>query len=117
MDRELRVLALLAQLQRISPADAKTAARLTVRNADGDFIGEALLSDKAITALTESTFSLNLHLQNESAAPGADIDPDLEAELEEHCLGLDIEYLMAIAEQDPHRAVAAFDEITAEGEL
>ncbi|MGW1409507.1 hypothetical protein [Streptomyces sp. NPDC002403] len=117
MDRELRILALLAQLQRLSPADAKTAARLTMRNADGDFIGEALLSDKAVTALTESTLSLNLHLQSEPTAPSTDIDPDLEAEFEEHCLGLDTEYLMAIAEQDPHRAVAAFDEITAEGDL
>ncbi|WP_399559253.1 hypothetical protein OH809_44945 (plasmid) [Streptomyces sp. NBC_00873] len=119
MDRELRILALLAELQQLSPADAKTAARLTVRNADGDFIGEALLSDKAVAALTDSTVSMNSYLENEraTAVPGTDIDPDLEAEFEEYCIGLDTDLLMSMAAQDPNQAVAAFDEITADGEL
>ncbi|WP_331723442.1 hypothetical protein [Streptomyces atratus] len=97
MDRELRVLALLAQLQRLSPADAKTAARLTVRNSDGEFIGEALLSDKAVTALTESTLSLNLHLQSEPTAPGTDIDidPHLVAAIEDHFAKVDPESYLA----------------------
>ncbi|WP_331746840.1 hypothetical protein [Streptomyces sp. NBC_00842] len=118
MNRDLLVLALLAQLQQLSPAEAKTAARLTVRNADGDFLGEALLSDKAVDALVDSTTSLNAYLENEPAAvPGTDIDPDLEAEFEEHCIGLDTDFLMSMAAQDPNQAVAAFDEITREGEL
>jgi hypothetical protein len=51
------------------------------------------------------------------SASGTDIDPLLEQDLEEHCIGLDTDFLMSMAAQDPHRAVAAFDEITREGEL
>lgn len=116
MDRELRILALLAELQQLSPADTETAARLTVRNADGDFLGEALLSDKAVAALADATVSMNAYLENERAA-GSSIDPLLEAEFEEHCIALDAEHLMSVAARDPREAVAEFDEITRDGEL
>ena len=116
--RDLKALALLAQLQQLSPTDAETAVRLTLRTAAGDYLGEALLSAKAVDALTDATCSLNAFLET----GGGDITPlnepvlhpELEADLEEYCIGLPVDELMAMAAQDPRQAVAAFDDITAE---
>ena len=41
------------------------------------------------------------------------VDPALVDELEQHCLGMDADFLMDLAAKDPNSAVAAFDEIFA----
>lgn len=103
--------------------DTDNAGRIMVLGPTGAFVGDATLSTRdlqiaikalnAAKALTEATRGLNL--------PGdAPLDPVLEADLEEHCIGLDTEFLMDLAAQDPNSAVAAFDEITSQwdgGEL
>jgi hypothetical protein len=43
---------LLAQLQRLAGADGETGLRLTIRSADGDYIGEVKLPAKAGESLT-----------------------------------------------------------------
>lgn len=97
--------------------DTENAGRILVLGPTGTFIGDVKLSKRdvqiatqalmAAQALTEATRGMNL--------PGdTHVDPALENELEEHCIGLDTDMLMDLAAQDPNRAVAAFDEITAQ---
>lgn len=94
--------------------DTDNAGRIMVLGPTGAFIGGVKLSSRdvqiavqAITAaraLIEATKGMQL--------PGdAPLDPVLENELEEHCIGLDTDHLMDLAAQDPNSAVAAFDEI------
>jgi hypothetical protein len=96
--------------------DTDNACRLMLLGPTGAFVGDASLSTRdmqiaikalaAAKALTEAT--------RELALPGdADLDPVLEQDFEEHCIGLDADFLMDLAAQDPNSAVAAFDEITA----
>ena len=94
--------------------DTENAGHILILGPTGKFIGDMQLSPKdvqiatqaltAARALTEATKGMNL--------PGdTPIDPALENELEEHCIGLDADHLMDLAAQDPNSAVAAFDEI------
>ncbi|MGV2914702.1 hypothetical protein [Streptomyces alfalfae] len=100
--------------------DTENACRLLILGPTGQFVADASLSardvdtaTKALTAakaLTEATRDI--------AIPGdTKLDAALEADLEQHCIGLDTDFLMDLAAKDPNSAVAAFDEITAEGEL
>jgi hypothetical protein len=101
--------------------DTENAGRLMLLGPTGQFIGDASLSTRdmqtaikalaAAKALTEATRGMHL--------PGdAELDPKTEADFEEYCIGLDTEFLMDLAEQDPNSAVAAFDEITSvDGDL
>jgi hypothetical protein len=73
MDRELsnddlRAIELLHQLQALSPEDAETAVRMTLRMPNGHLVGEALLSAKAVEALTDDTISLNAYLADQDPA-------------------------------------------------
>lgn len=136
MDRRTRlVLSLLAELQRLTVDGAETAARLTLRTATGEFIGDIPLPDMSAEALTETVRSLadmgekppatryDTPVTFELAGPAPEpvpapelvrIDPVLEAEFEEYCIGLDTDFLVEMAAQDPMAAVAAFDEITSD---
>jgi hypothetical protein len=103
--------------------DTDNACRLMLLGPTGTFVADASLSTRdmqiavkalaAAKALTEATRGLNV--------PGdADLDPVLEQDFEEYCIGLDPEFLMDLAAEDPNSAVAAFDEITSQwdgGEL
>lgn len=116
------ILDLLAAFLGLSD-DTENAGRLMLLSPTGAFVGDASLSTRdmqiaikalaAAKALTEATQDLTL--------PGdAPLDPRLEADLEEYCIGLDTDFLMDIASEDPNSAVAAFDEITSQwdgGEL
>lgn len=99
--------------------DEQNAGRLMLLGPTGAFVGDASLSIrdmeiaiKALTAakaLTEATRGMSL-------PDAAELDPRLEADLEEHCIGLDTEFLMDLAREDPNSAVAAFDEITTDAD-
>lgn len=99
--------------------DTDHAGRIMLLTSTGQFVGDVSLSDRdvqiaikalaAAQALTEATADLEV-----PGSTPADIKvaPELEADLEEHCFGLDADFLMEMAAQDPSKAVAAFDEIT-----
>ncbi|MFF8910623.1 hypothetical protein [Streptomyces olivaceoviridis] len=114
------ILDLLAAFLGLSD-DTENAGRLMLLGPTGTFVGDASLSTRdmqiAIKAL-EAAKALN-HATRGLDLPGDQLDPALENELEEHCIGLDTEFLMDLAAQDPNSAVAAFDEITTQwdGEL
>ncbi|MFD3337405.1 hypothetical protein ACFWV1_32960 [Streptomyces sp. NPDC058700] len=109
---EMHAAALLLQLQALSPKDAATAIRISLRMPDGTYLGDALLSRNAADALTDATLALVVY---RDAQPDDGIDDLLIADLEEYCLGLDADGLLAVAATDPASAVAAFDEITGFG--
>lgn len=99
--------------------DTDNAGRIMLLGPTGAFVGDATLSVRdmqiaikaleAAQALIEATQGLDL--------PGdAPLDPALENELEEYCIGLDTDELMELAAQDPSSAVAAFDQITSQDE-
>ncbi|MEW2267893.1 hypothetical protein [Streptomyces sp. NPDC047868] len=95
--------------------DTENAGRLMLLSSTGQFVGDASLSARdiqiaikalaAAKAFTDATADITI--------PGeTKVDAYLEADLEEHCLGLDADLLMAMAEEDPSEAVAVFDKVT-----
>jgi hypothetical protein len=120
------LLNLYAQLLKLSD-DTTVAGRFILLGTDGAIVANGTLTasdiDAATTALT--LFNEAKAATEEATRPTPDsvpavaLDPALENQLEEYCIGLDAEFLMQLAEQDPNAAVAAFDEITAQwdGEL
>jgi len=95
--------------------DTENAGRLMLLSPTGQFVGDASLSSRdidiaikalaAAKAFTDATADIDI--------PGeTKVDAHLEADLEEHCLGLDADLLMAMAEEDPAEAVAVFDKVT-----
>ena len=99
--------------------DTENAGRLMLLGPTGAFVGDASLSTRdmriavkalaAAKALTDATRGMEL--------PGdVPLDAELEADLEEYCIGLDTDYLFGLAAQDQAAAVAEFDEITSDVE-
>jgi hypothetical protein len=68
MDNEIRAMELLAQLLRLDADNPNTALRLSIRTADGEWVGEAALSAKAAEALTDGTRSVADHADDLRAA-------------------------------------------------
>ncbi|MGW5529414.1 hypothetical protein [Streptomyces xanthochromogenes] len=129
MDQHAMLLALLNQLQALSPKQDGTAVRLTLRTATGDFLGEALVSEKAMGELTAWTAALNACREAapteptpEVAADADDLDPLLLAALEDHFEAIDpMSYMPDVyAAESPEAAEAAFDQMVTgdwDGEL
>jgi hypothetical protein len=126
MDRSTYLLGqLLDELQKLNPivtgsTEPPVAARISLRAGNGHLVGgDALLCEKALDALLDAVRSLNAYAQHAGPDREQDIDPLLEADFEESCIGFDVDHLMSLAVQDPHRAVAEFDQVTADedGEL
>jgi hypothetical protein len=114
---------LLDELQKLNPTltgdtDHPVGARLSLRAGDGRLVGgDAILSEKAIHALLDAVKAVNAYASQD--VPDEGIDPLLEADFEEYCIGLPVEHLLALAAQDPKQAVADFDAATSDvdGEL
>jgi len=116
-DQTQAALRLLAELQNATQVDTQAipdqtpAARITIRTPDGEYIGEALLSTRATNEIANVVSCAAAYPLTKTRTP---IEAYLEAEIDEHCIGLDTDYLMAMAATDPRQAVAAFDKITAD---
>jgi hypothetical protein len=131
MDQHAMLLALLNQLQALSPKQDGTAVRLTMRTATGDFLGEALISEKAMGELTAWTAALNacreaLPAEPEpvAAAPvgDTDVDPLLIADMEDYFSAIDpVSYWPDVyAAESPEAAQAAYEQMVTDewdGEL
>lgn len=122
---DLHALQLLAALQEVGDidllvnADQTPTVRVTIRTPDGEYIGEALLgirgTDEATKALgVVAEYALRKPLANPDQAADPVLHPEALAELEEHCIGLNVDELLARAETDPQGAVEAFDWITSD---
>lgn len=130
MDREFtpdeqRIIDFHQQLIALSDS-TEVAGRYILLGPDGTPVANGTLSAADLETATDALTSVNAYraATDESTdlppVPTVDLDPGLEAELEEYCIGLDAEFLMDLASQDTNSAVAAFDEITAQwdgGEL
>lgn len=110
---DLRAIELVRQLQALSPEDAETAVRITVRNATGRLVGEALLTEEAAAALTDAVHSMNEYAADtEAEQPSTpDLDPLLIASIEDHFDTVDPKsYLQNIKQAaDEDAAVAAYE--------
>lgn len=99
--------------------DTENAGRLMLLSPTGQFVGDASLSardiDIAIKALTAAKAFTDATADIEMP-DGTTVDAYLEGDLEEHCLGLDADFLMELAAEDPNAAVAAFDEIASQSD-
>lgn len=115
-DSQPVILDLLNAFLSLSP-DTDNAGRLMLLGPTGAFVGDASLSTRdmqiaikalaAAKALIDATAGMEL--------PGdAPLDPVLEAELEQYCIGLNTDELFDLAAEDQAAAVAAFDEITSD---
>ncbi|MYR75202.1 MULTISPECIES: hypothetical protein [unclassified Streptomyces] len=117
---DLHALQLLAELRRLTNPDQPTAIRLIALTGDGDYIGDVTLPTPGLEHTTQAVSAVADYATRapENFAPnqGADgLDPLLIAQLEDHCISLDPDYLMAMAVINPDQAVAAFDQITDDG--
>ncbi|AKZ60721.1 hypothetical protein SAM23877_p012 (plasmid) [Streptomyces ambofaciens ATCC 23877] len=121
-ENDLRLMALIEQILGLSQ-DTEVAGRIMLLGPTGQFIGDASLSTADLEAATEALAQWNAtkaaHQETLPPAPTVAVDPVLEAELEEYCIGLDAGFLMQVAQEDPNCAVAAFDEAVSDwdGEL
>lgn len=112
--QEAALFDLLTEIVSLSD-DTENAGRIMVLGPDGKFIGDAALSARDIQIATKALAAARAFTE---AAKGiefpadADLDPVLEQDFEEYCVGLDPDFLMGMAAEDPNSAVAAFDEIT-----
>lgn len=103
--------------------DTENAGRIMVLGPDGKFIGDAALSARDIQIATKALAAAKAFTEATKGIEfpaDASLDPVLEQDFEQYCIGLDPDFLMDMASQDPNSAVAAFDEITGQwdgGEL
>ncbi|MGQ4437881.1 hypothetical protein ACN6LI_003246 [Streptomyces violaceoruber] len=113
-ENDLRLIAFMEQILNLSQ-DTDIAGRIMLLGPTGEFIGDASLSPADLEAATRFLAQGNAaKAAHEDTVPPAPVptvpvDPALEAELEEYCIGLDTDFLMGLAADDPRRAVAAFD--------
>ncbi|MFI6653197.1 hypothetical protein ACIBI8_37110 [Streptomyces sp. NPDC050529] len=119
-DQSRAALRLLAELQRADENDTRAvpgqapAVRITIRTAEGEYLGEVVLSTRAAEEAAKATSCAAEYALTKDLTP---IDPVLEADFAEYCIGLPVDELVAQARRDPNAAVAAFDAITEEGKL
>ncbi|WP_432185475.1 hypothetical protein [Streptomyces tendae] len=118
-ENDLRLIAFLEQILNLSQ-DKDIAGRIMLLGPTGEFIGDASLSpadlENATRFLAQGNAAKAAHEDTippsdvpPAPVPTVPVDPALEAELEEYCIGLDTDFLMDLAADDPRRAVAAFD--------
>ena len=86
---EMRALELYHQLLALSPDDGETAARVTIRAADGRLVGDVLLNSRDLEAATDALVSLNAYAQDERDN-AQQLHPDALADLEAHFASLDL---------------------------
>ena len=117
MDEQTKTaLRLLAELQNANVVDTQAipgqtpAARITLRTPDGEYIGEAVLSTRATTEIANVVSCAAAYPLTKTRTPAEEY---LEAEINEHCIGIDTDLLISM---DPREAVAAFDEVTGYGD-
>jgi hypothetical protein len=112
---ELHALSLLAELQRLADPAQPDAVRITIRSATGEYLGETTIPALGLEHTTNAVSAVADYAERfpEDFNPTV-IDPLLEADLEEYCIGLNVDKLIATARTDPQRAVADFDAITSD---
>jgi hypothetical protein len=88
-NNEMRALELYHQLLALSPDDGETAARVTIRAADGRLVGDVLLNSRDLEAATDALVSLNAYAQDERDN-AQQLHPDALAEVEAHFASLDL---------------------------
>lgn len=104
-NNELRALALFHQLAALSPDDGDTDLRITIRLADGRFMGDVKLSRRDVEAATDALASVNAYANAERddlaemAAVGSlmaaadepqELHPEALADLEAHFAAIDL---------------------------
>lgn len=75
-NEEMRALSLFQQLVALSPDDGETDLRVTIRLADGRFIGDVKLSRRDVEAATDALAAVNDYARaerDEMAALGAEM--------------------------------------------
>lgn len=84
MDKDMRALALLAQLHRLNGPGPDTV-RITVRTATGEYLGEGALNAVNADAAIESLQAVGDHNDSGAVHPYTEgLDPLLVADLEDH---------------------------------
>lgn len=99
--------------------DTENAGRIMFLGPNGQFVGDAVLSARDIAIATKALAAARAFTEATKGIEfpaDATLDPVLEQDFEQHCVGLDPEFLMDLASEDPNSAVAAFDEITAQSD-
>lgn len=87
--QELRALELYHQLTNLSPDNGETAARITIRAADGRLVGDVRLNGQDLDALTDAVVSLNAYARDERDN-AQQLHPDALADLEAHFASVDL---------------------------
>ena len=109
-------LRLLAELQNAHEVDTHAipgqtpAVRVILRTPDGEYLGETVLSTRAANEAANVVSCAAAYPLTKTRTPAEEY---LEAEINEHCIGIDTDLLISM---DPREAVAAFDEVTGYGD-
>ncbi|NEC17950.1 hypothetical protein [Streptomyces parvus] len=133
-DDRARAQNLLDELYRLNGADTlgnptqKAATRIQIRTADGQLIGEALLSARstdetalAISAVTDYALTMPADYQA-GRTPTPEVDPLLIADLEDHFADIDPQSYLddVFGSPEPEASLAAYEQMVTgewDGEL
>lgn len=116
-DAETTLINLLEQLLRLCPPDGEQIGRFTIRTASGDFVGDVVLPEKAVLALTDAVSAVADYHERDKApaptAPSTTVDPLLIAEIQDHFDAIDPTKFLddVMASDDPERAAVAYEEL------
>lgn len=103
---EMRASALYQDLKNLSPDDGQTAARVTIRLADGRYVGDILLSPRDLDALNIALPSLADYARDMRDDTDPDLAPAVTEQLHPDALA-DLEaYLAAVDLGDTDGGVA-----------
>lgn len=121
-------LRLLAELQRLNGADELSnpgqtpALRVTIRTADGEFIGEALLNPRAAdeaanAASAVAEYAMAMPADYQAGRTPAPVDPEIDsllvAQLEDHFADIDPESYLAdvFGGHDAEASLVAYEQL------
>lgn len=118
-------LRLLAELQRLADPTQPTAVRVTIRSAEGDYIGDAVLPNPAAGRAVQAVSAMADYATRRPAdfSPIPNIlDPHLVADIEDHFADVDPESYLAdvFGGNDAEASLVAFEQLVTgewDGEL
>lgn len=111
---DLHALTLLAELQRLADPDQPTAVRITIRSAEGDYIGDVALPAPGAGHATQAVSAVADYADRVPADfTPATLDPLLVADIDDHFDGIDPDtYLFDVfASQDAEASLAAYEQL------
>lgn len=114
---DLQALRLLAEAQRHTDLNQPAAARITIRSANGEYLGDIVLPAAGLERATQAVSAVADYKERRPAdftpAPAPDLDPHLIADIEDHFADIDPDSYLAdvFGGPDAEASLTAFEQL------